>query len=92
MFMTLILAYLSVMIVLQIVLTPFIGALREAEDTALLMTAAELLNLVFDYILIALSLSLISVAFRTCTGWIPDAPGPPGGPLAEVPPNDDAGT
>jgi hypothetical protein len=92
MFMTMILAYLGMMIVLQIVLTPFIGALRESEDAAFLMMAVESLNLAFNYILIALSLSLISVAFRTCTGWIPDAPGPPGGPLIGVPPNDDAGT
>ncbi len=92
MFTTMILAYLGVMIVLQVLLTPFIGALHESENTAFLMMAVESLNLALNYILIALSLSLISVAFRTCTGWIPDVPGPPGGPLAEIPPNDDAGT
>ena len=92
MFTTMILAYLGVMIVLQIALTPFIGALQKSEDTAFLLMAVESLNLALNYILIALSLSLISIAFRTCTGWIPDMPGPPGGPLAGIPPNDDAGT
>ncbi|MDH3597381.1 MAG: hypothetical protein OEM93_21295 [Rhodospirillales bacterium] len=92
MFTTMILAYLGVMIVLQVLLTPFTGALHESEDTAFLMTAVETLNLALNYILIALSLSLISVAFRTCTGWIPAAPGPPGSPLAGLPPNDNAGT
>ena len=89
---TMILAYLGVMLALQIVLTPFVGALQESEDTASLMMAVESLNLALNYILIALSLSLISVAFRTCTGWIPDLPGPPGGYLTEVPPDDDTGT
>jgi hypothetical protein len=92
MFSTMILAYLGATIVLQIALTPFIGVLRESDDLSLFMMVVESLNLAINYILIALSLSVISIAFRTCTGWIPEVPGPPVGPLAGGPPDNDART
>jgi hypothetical protein len=43
---------------------------------------AYLLMSALGYVVLALSLSVISTAFRTCTGWIP---GPPAGPPARVP-------
>jgi hypothetical protein len=89
MFTTMILAYLGMIIVFQVLLTPFRGSSRGSDDAAFLMVFVETLNLALNYILLALSLSLISIAFRTCTGWIPDLPGPPGGPPATVPSNDD---
>jgi hypothetical protein len=92
MFTTMILAYLGMMIFLQILLRPFLGPLRGSEAPALFVFGVETLNLALTYILMALSLSLISVAFRTCTGWIPDFPGPPSHPLAALPPDDDTET
>ena len=36
-----------------------------------------ILNLMFAYLVIVLSVTLISIAFRTCSGWVPVLPGAP---------------
>ena len=46
--------------------------------------AGTLMDYGIGYVLAVLAVSLISIAFRTCTGWVPDASG---SPLAPAPGN-----
>lgn len=49
-------------------------------DFALLL----LVSIVVGYVWTAIGVSLLSIAFRTCSGWIPDTSGPGGGPPANL--------
>ena len=91
MFLTLLPATVGILIVLQFVLT-FASAVSGGTDPTMLGPLARLVDLVLRYILIALSLGVISTAFKTCTGWVPDVPGPPLTPLPGEPPDDDQDT
>ena len=70
----------------------FASAVSGSADPAALGPVARVIDLVLRYILIALSLGVISTAFKTCTGWVPDQPGPPLAPLPGQPPEDSQDT
>ena len=91
MFLTLLPATVGFLVVLQFVLT-FASAVSGSTDPAALGPVAQVVDVVLRYILIALSLSVISTAFKTCTGWVPDLSGPPLTPLPGDPPDDDEDT
>ena len=87
MFLTLLPATVGILIVLQFLLT-FASAVSGSADPAALGPVARVIDLVLRYILIALSLGVISTAFKTCTGWVPGLPGPPLTPVPGEPPDD----
>lgn len=84
MFLTLIPAMLGMLMILQFLLV-FVAADSSAAEPGAL---ARAIDLVLRYVIIALSLSVLSIAFKVCTGWIPDLPGPPIGPLPGGPAED----
>ncbi len=95
MFLTLLPAMAGVMIILQFLMNVVppnmdsgTSVVPNAGDSAAFGPVAQAIELVLRYILIALSLSVLSTAFRTCTGWVPDLPGPPLAPLSGRPPED----
>ncbi len=99
MFLALLPAMAGIMIILQFLLNvmgPLSGPATSMEPGAdgsfIMGPTAQLIDLVLRYLLIALSLSVISTAFRTCTGWVPDLPGPPLAPLTGGGPDDDQDT
>ncbi len=99
MFLTLLPAMAGVMIIGQFRLNvvppnmdPGAPVVPDAGDPAAFGPVAQAIELVLRYILIALSLGVLSTAFRTCTGWVPDLPGPPLAPLSGNPPDNDQDT
>jgi hypothetical protein len=84
MFLTLIPAMLGILVILQFLLT-IASAVSGAADPSALGPVAQVIDLVLRYVIIALSLSVISIAFKVCTGWVADVRGPPVGPLAGGP-------
>ena len=91
MFLTLLPATVGILIILQFLLT-FAAAVSGSTDPTALGPVARIIDLVLRYVLIALSLGVISTAFKTCTGWVPDQPGPPLAPLPGQPPDDSQDT
>ena len=94
MFLVLILAILGLILIilglsmildflLTIVFTIFGASERPAAGPV-----AMAIVLPLGYVIFALSVSVISIAFRTCTGWVPDLPGPAPVPLPGGPPDD----
>ncbi len=88
MFLALLPAMAGIMIILQFLLNvmgPLSGPATSmdpgADGSFTMGPTAQLIDLVLRYLLIALSLGVISTAFKTCTGWVPDLPGPPLTPL-----------
>ncbi len=87
MFLTLLPAMLGLLVILQFVLS-IVSAVTGAGDPTALGPVAQVIDLVLRYVIIALSLGVISTAFKTCTGWVPDLPAPPPAPLPGEPPDD----
>jgi hypothetical protein len=59
------------------------GMSREAkveafiEENFVTLFVSQLVIAALNYVLMALLVSVVSIAFRTCTGWVPAAAGPP---------------
>ena len=90
-FLTLLPAMLGILVILQFALS-IVSAVSGGADPAALGPVAQVIDLVLRYVIIALSLGVISTAFRTCTGWVPDVRRPPLTPLAGGPDEDDQDT
>lgn len=55
-------------------------AFIDANRGALMLT--QTIAVAVGYVVMALMVSVISIAFRRCTGWVPDADGPPLAPAS----------
>lgn len=76
MFLALIPAVLGLLTMLRF-LVAFATAVWGAAEPGALGPVGQAVELVLQYLVIALSLGVLSNAFRICTGWVPDLPGPP---------------
>jgi len=99
MFLTLLPAMAGIMIMFQFLLSllsplqgPSASVVSVPEDPTAFGPVAQAINLVLRYVIIALSLGVISTAFKTCTGWVPDLPGAPLSPISGGPPDDEEET
>ena len=53
---------------------------RLMEENMGMLIAAQIVFSILSYILMALMVSAVSIAFRICTGWVPASPGGPPAP------------
>ena len=58
-------------------ITPEDLAARPREPGLALVFLFQIAAAVVNYVLMALLVSVTSIAFRVCTGWVPDSSGPP---------------
>lgn len=52
--------------------TPAAPDMAQAEELGAALARFQLISLIFEYPLLALTMTYVSIAFQTCTGWVAD--------------------